>query len=144
MKPASRDLKPDSVIRSRHRGPWSIKCRKDDDTGWWINGGGGIADFVFDDPKNGYEVVSVPNDDEVTITVRRRDIGAVLQGIRHFSQPASSAAFEAADRIEAAIGPPWEPSDEQIDALVRAYPACSRSLAAQQLKALHKAGLVLP
>lgn len=110
----SRDLKPGDRIRPRGRPGDSairtIKARKDDDSGWWIENGGGLADAVFDrDTRDRWEKV-----DMVTITVERDDI-LRLAGPYYGGPPFG----EAAQRVLAAIPEPeWEPSEEQIKAYI--------------------------
>jgi hypothetical protein len=63
----------------------------------------------------------VSADDEVTITVSRRDLDDVAFYVRHNAHDRSPVSY-CIRRIEAAIpAPPWEPSDEQVEAVIAAW-----------------------
>lgn len=84
---------------------------------------------------------------EVTITVDRADLDTV---IREAKESGTDATWRAADRIYRATPPPaWEPTHEQVQAIVRASeriePIAFESRAAEGrefLKAMHAEGLV--
>ncbi len=138
----SRALKPGDRIATESWAGGTISHRKDDDTGWWLTDKGGVSDAVFDfNPRiQAHRYFKVVVDDEVTITVSRRDLDDVL----HFAKVRGSGATGVkVRRIQAAIpAPPWEPTDEQIKAYRDAFPQVWTPRAA--LKRLHAAGLVLP
>ena len=56
----SRELTPGTVLEWRGRNRAVVSARKKDDTGWWLEGGSGLADHVFNDPANGWCVISQP------------------------------------------------------------------------------------
>lgn len=41
-------LEPGTVVRHRTGGDAILDRRKEDDSGWWIRDGGGLADFVWE------------------------------------------------------------------------------------------------
>lgn len=92
------------------------------------------------------------DNDEVTITVQRKDLQLLLHAYDTYGAGIGSGtpAGKAAARIEAAIPPPpWEPSTEQVDAFLKGngYGTAGdvpRLWATDSLKRLHAAGLRLP
>jgi hypothetical protein len=44
----SRNLEPGCYVLHRNGTVDKITDRKDDDSGWWVEGGGGLADYVLE------------------------------------------------------------------------------------------------
>lgn len=83
--------------------------------------------------------------DEVTITVSRDDLADVLYYVRG-TAGLRSPIRQPIERIAAAIpAPPWEPSDEQVEAAMLGFSqGVSRWYVISLLKRLHATGLRLP
>lgn len=109
-RPTSRDLRPrDVVVWTGQPRPHDfvkvIDRRKDDDSGWWMTDGSGVADYVWDDGAAWTTVAALL----ASVEKRDRALDAVLalplpDEVDDWTAGYAKAVAEARDAITDALG----------------------------------------